>query len=93
MYFITITNGSEHTVTLLGRKWVVDHDDGSHLVIEGDKIVGETPRLAPGEQFSYNSYHVTGCNATAQGSFHGVDELGRRVHVLLPAFTMSLPVA
>ncbi len=81
VYFITITNGSEHTVTLLGRKWVVDHADGSHLVIEGDKIVGETPRLAPGEQFSYNSYHVTGCDATAQGSFHGVDELGRRVHV------------
>ena len=93
VYFITITNGSEHTVTLLGRKWVVDHADGSHLVIEGDKIVGETPRLAPGEQFSYNSYHVTGCDATAQGSFHGVDELGRRVHVLLPPFTMSIPVA
>jgi ApaG protein len=92
VYFITITNGSEHTVTLLGRKWVVDHADGSHLVIEGDKIVGETPRLAPGEQFSYNSYHVTGCDAAAQGSFHGVDELGRRVHVLLPAFTMTIPV-
>jgi ApaG protein len=91
VYFITITNGSERTVTLLGRKWVVEHADGSHLVIEGDKIVGETPRLAPGEQFSYNSYHVTGCNATAHGSFHGVDESGQRVHVLLPAFTMTIP--
>ena len=91
VYFITITNGSDRTVTLLGRKWVVEHADGSHLVIEGDKIVGETPRLAPGEQFSYNSYHVTGCNATAHGSFHGVDEAGQRVHVLLPAFTMTIP--
>ena len=91
VYFITITNGSERTVTLLGRKWVVEHTDGSHLVIEGDKIVGETPRLAPGEQFSYNSYHVTGCNATAHGSFHGVDESGQRVHVLLPTFTMTIP--
>ena len=91
VYFITIRNGSDHTVTLLGRKWVVEHADGSRLVIEGDKIVGETPRLAPGEEFSYNSYHVTGCNATAHGSFHGVDELGRRVHVLLPAFTMTIP--
>jgi ApaG protein len=93
VYFITITNGSDRTVTLLGRKWVVDHADGSHLVIEGDKIVGETPRLAPGEQFSYNSYHVTGCNATAHGSFHGVDEAGERVHVLLPAFTMTIPAS
>ncbi len=91
VYFITIQNSSDHTVTLLGRKWVVEHADGSQLVIEGDKIVGETPRLAPGEQFSYNSYHVTGCDATARGSFHGIDEQGRRIHVLLPAFAMTIP--
>jgi ApaG protein len=93
VYFITIRNGSDHTITLLGRKWVVEHADGSRLVIEGDKIVGETPRLAPGEEFSYNSYHVTGCDATARGSFHGVDEQGRRIYVLLPPFSMVIPVA
>jgi ApaG protein len=91
VYFVTIRNGSDRTITLLGRKWVVVHADGTRLVIEGDKIVGETPRLAPGEQFSYNSYHVTGCDAEAHGSFHGVDDLGNRVHVILPAFEMSIP--
>ena len=48
-YYITIRNASEHTVTLLGRKWVVEHADGTRQVTEGDKIVGETPRLAPGD--------------------------------------------
>lgn len=91
VYFITIHNSSDHTITLLGRKWIILHADGSRLVIEGDKIVGETPRLGPGEQFSYNSYHVTGCDAEAHGSFHGMDDLGRKVHVLLPAFEMSIP--
>jgi ApaG protein len=91
VYFITIRNGSDRTVTLLGRKWVIEHADGSRLVVEGDKIVGETPRLAPGEQFSYNSYHVTGCDAKACGSFHGVDDLGRKVHVLLPVFELIVP--
>ncbi|MBC7369836.1 MAG: ApaG domain [Undibacterium sp.] len=91
VYFITIRNGSEHTVTLLGRKWVIEHADGSRLVIEGDKIVGEAPRLTPGEQFSYNSYHVAGCDARACGCFHGVDELGRKIHVPLPPFSLSLP--
>ena len=91
VYFITITNGSAHTVTLLGRKWVVTQSDGSQLVVEGDKIVGETPRLAPGEQFSYNSYHVTADSARTQGSFHGVDDLGRLVHVVLPAFELLVP--
>jgi ApaG protein len=93
VYFITIHNASELTVTLLGRKWVVLHVDGTRLVIEGDKIVGETPRLGPGEQFSYNSYHVTGCDASASGCFHGVDENGERIHVLLPPFEMNIPRA
>ncbi|HVU34353.1 MAG TPA: ApaG domain [Opitutaceae bacterium] len=93
VYFITIRNASDRAVTLLGRKWVVLHDDGTRLVIEGDKIVGETPRLGPGEQFSYNSYHVTGMDARAHGSFHGVDEFGNRVHVILPPFEMTIPRA
>lgn len=91
VYFITIKNGSDRRVTLMGRKWVIEQVDGSQIVIEGDKIVGETPRLAPGEHFTYNSYHCTGCNARALGSFHGVDELGERIHVLLPPFDIIIP--
>ncbi|QYM80591.1 ApaG domain [Horticoccus luteus] len=91
VYFITIQNRSPRTVTLLGRKWIIEQSDGTRLVIEGDRIVGETPRLPPGEQFSYNSYHVTGCAARAFGSFHGVDEMNRRVHVVLPPFDLVIP--
>jgi ApaG protein len=91
VYFITIRNDSDRTVTLLGRKWLIKQADGSQLVIEGDKIVGETPRLAPGEHFSYNSYHVTNGSARAAGSFHGVDEFGGRVHVRLAPFDLEIP--
>jgi ApaG protein len=93
VYFVTITNTSDRTVTLVGRKWVIEHADGSRMVVEGDKIVGETPRLAPGEAFSYNSYHVTGCDARAHGCFHGLDDKGQRIHVLLPGFDMIIPRA
>lgn len=91
VYFITIHNGSDETVELLGRKWVVQQADGERLVIEGDKIVGETPCLVPGESFSYNSYHVTGCDARVVGSFHGVTGSGQRIHVILPPFDMRIP--
>lgn len=91
VYFVTIRNGSEHTVTLMGRKWVLTRADGGREVLEGEGIVGERPRLEPGEVFSYNSYHVTGeAETVAQGSFHGTDELGRPVHVVLPAFMMRV---
>lgn len=91
VYFVTISNTSERTVTLLGRKWVIENRDGTCEVVEGDRIVGETPRIEPGEKFSYNSYHVTGMDAVAHGCFHGIDDLGRRVHVALPAFPMHIP--
>ena len=90
VYFITILNESERVVTLLGRKWVLAHDDGRREIIEGEKIVGESPRLEPGEVFSYNSYHVTGGPVPAHGSFHGIDETGARIHVQLPPFKMAV---
>ncbi|HWA27815.1 MAG TPA: ApaG domain [Lacunisphaera sp.] len=93
IYFLTIRNDSDRTVTLLGRKWIIEHEDGTQLVVEGDKIVGETPTLAPGEHFSYNSYHVGHCDARAHGSFHGVDADGAHVFVRIPAFDMIVPPA
>ncbi len=90
--YITIKNASERTVTLLGRKWVVEHADGTSLVVEGDKIVGRDAAAGSRrEQFSYNSHHVTGGDARAHGSFHGVDETGQRVHVILPPFDLQVP--
>ena len=91
IYFLTISNESDLTVTLLGRKWVIENADGTRLVVEGDKIVGETPTLAPGEHFSYNSYHVGASNARAYGSFHGLDEAGHRIFVRIPAFDLVVP--
>lgn len=91
IYHLTIHNGSAHTITLVGRKWILEHPDGTNLVIEGDKIVGETPRLEPGARFSYNSYHVTALPAKAMGSFHGHDDAGRRIFVRIPAFDLQIP--
>src|SRR5437667_187521 len=35
VYFITIRNDSDETVTIKGRKWVVSDADGHQLVVEG----------------------------------------------------------
>ncbi len=91
VYFVTIYNGSSVAVDLIGRKWVLEQVDGERIVLEGDKIVGETPHLEPGESFAYNSYHITSCDARVVGSFHGRDELGHAVHALLPPFDMKIP--
>ena len=91
VYFLTIWNRSDRRVLLLGRKWIVIDASGNRLVVEGDKIVGHTPDLAPGDHFSYNSFHLTAGDARAEGSFHGLDADGRRVHVRIPPFIMQVP--
>ena len=91
VYFLTIINESPLAITLLGRKWVIHNQDGETLVIEGEKIVGETPSLQTGEKFSYNSFHLTAGDAVAQGSFHGVTGDGLPIHTRTPPIVMRIP--
>ena len=92
VYFLSIRNDSAVTVTIKGRKWVVRHDDGTSLVVEGDGVVGEFPVIAPGEHFSYNSRHVISTRtAIAEGAYLGVDETGRRIVVRIPRFDLVVP--
>ncbi len=91
IYFLTIRNNSNRMVTLIARKWVINNFDGNTLVIEGDKIVGQTPKIAPGDKFSYNSYHLTSVSGRAHGSFHGIDDTQQHIHVKIPLFEMLIP--
>lgn len=91
IYFLSVENRSDRTVTLLARKWVLTFESGEKLVVEGDKIVGETPTLKPGESFTYNSFHLVGEDAEATGAFFGLDEFGERIHTRIPMFELIVP--
>ncbi|MHA3771418.1 ApaG domain-containing protein [Verrucomicrobiota bacterium sgz303538] len=93
VYFITIHNNSSETVTIRGRKWVVTDAEDQSVVVEGDGVVGKFPHLAPGEHFSYNSYHVIGSRSVAEGAFFGVTDSGEPVYTRIPRFTMEVPDA
>jgi ApaG protein len=54
-YRITIRNQGEETVQLMRRRWLIRDSLGPERVVEGPGVVGETPSLAPGEEFSYTS--------------------------------------
>ena len=60
-------------------------------MVEGEKIVGESPIIPSGETFSYNSYHVTHLSAEAYGSFHGTDEFKNRIHINMKPFRLNIP--
>lgn len=90
VYFISIRNDSDEEVTILGRKWVVQEGE-EIVVVEGDGVVGQTPTLAPGGHFSYNSYHVTSGDAVVEGAFFGRVADGTRVFTRIPEFRLEVP--
>jgi ApaG protein len=94
VYFITIHNDSDLTVTIRGRKWVVTNERGEITAVEGDGVVGEFPVIEPGHHFSYNSFHLLNSRqAAAEGSYLGVDDLGRRILTRIPRFEMVVPTS
>ena len=92
VYAISIHNDTDLPVTIKGRKWVVTSDRGEVTAVEGDGVVGKSPSIEPGQTFSYRSYHLLNTRwAVAEGSYLGVDALGRRILTRIPRFEMVLP--
>ena len=93
-YTITITNVGDEPARLLRRRWVITDAEGRVEHVEGDGVVGETPRLAPGEQFSYTS----GCPlrtpfGSMSGTYAMVRDDGRAFDADVPEFRLLQPHA
>ncbi|QSR85246.1 ApaG domain [Methylacidimicrobium sp. B4] len=89
-YYLSIRNGSDRTVRLQGRKWVLtDEETGERVVIEGEGIVGSFPELRPGGKFCYSSYHLYRQATLAEGAYFGQDDGGRAIVVGVPPFRMA----
>lgn len=91
-YHITITNTGSEPAQLLSRHWIITDGSGERQEVRGEGVVGEQPRLAPGEQFRYTSGSVL---KTAVGTMHGsyqmVAEDGTRFEAEIPPFTLAMP--
>ena len=59
-YTIEVANTGTETVQLVSRYWRITDARGKVEEVRGPGVVGETPRLKPGEAFRYTS----GCPLT-----------------------------
>ena len=94
-YRIRIENRSERQVRLLSRHWEIVDSLAARRTVDGPGVVGETPLLAPGEQFAYTS-HCDLRSGFGRMSGHytmEVTEDGQRFEVEIPAFELLAPVA
>jgi ApaG protein len=91
-YRIVIENQSDLTVRLVHRYWHITDQNGLVDEVEGPGVVGEQPRLQPGDTYEYSS----GCPLdTPSGLMFGHYEMrtdeGETFQVVIPAFSLDSP--
>ncbi len=89
-YHVRIENRGEAPVQLRSRHWIIVDGEGDRQEVRGDGVVGEQPRLSPGEHFEYTS----GCFLkTPHGAMHGTYRMAREdgthFEATIAAFSLS----
>lgn len=91
-YTVTIKNMGAVTAQVVSRHWVITDGSGHEREVRGEGVVGEQPRIKPGEGFRYTSGAIL---ETPVGSMHGsyslVAEDGTAFNADIPAFTLAVP--
>lgn len=76
-YRVRIENVGDVPRKLLRRHWVITDANGERREVRGDGVVGEQPRLAPGEIHEYRSMcDLPTAWGTMEGSYDFVDDAG-----------------
>ena len=91
-YEITLRNLGMMPVRLQTRHWVITDANGKVEEVRGPGVVGEQPRLQPGEEYRYTSGAVLETQVgTMRGAylFHADD--GTDFEVPIPEFVLSVP--
>jgi len=91
-YTITISNEGSVPARLVSRHWIITDANGEDREVRGDGVVGEQPRLQPGETYSYTSGSLL---QTPIGSMRGTYQMladdGHRFDARIPPFTLARP--
>ncbi|RME64021.1 MAG: Co2+/Mg2+ efflux protein ApaG, partial [Alphaproteobacteria bacterium] len=91
-YHIRISNHASQPVQLRRRYWRITDARGQVQEVRGEGVIGEQPRLAPGDSFEYDSGVPL---ATPSGFMTGHYEMERADGVALiveiPTFSLDAP--
>ncbi len=91
-YTITIRNTGTATAQLISRHWIITDSNGKVQEVKGLGVVGEQPKLAPGESYEYTSGAAIATPVgTMRGSYQMVGEDGTKFDAPIPEFTLSIP--
>jgi len=93
-YTVQISNGGSAGARLLRRHWVITNARGEREEVEGDGVVGQQPRIEPGQSFQYTSFCVL---QTQLGQMRGTYTMERADGTTFDAeiapFALAVPAA
>lgn len=91
-YTVKIANEGLATAQLRTRHWVITDGRGVVEEVRGDGVVGEQPRLAPGQTFQYTSGCVLQTSVgTMHGSYRFHREDGSTFDATIAPFSLASP--
>lgn len=91
-YTITIENHSDEAAQLLNRHWFITDSNNQIQEVKGTGVVGQQPRILPGDSFSYSSAAVLETQAgTMEGNYEMQNDNGEIFNVPIPAFALTRP--
>lgn len=91
-YSIRILNRGKIAARLVARHWRITDGNGEVQHVDGDGVIGEQPRLRPGEDFRYTSGVMLGTeHGTMQGHYDMVADDGTEFVAPIAAFVLSIP--
>jgi len=88
-YDIRIENVADHAAQLRTRRWLIHDDAVGDTVVEGEGVVGEQPRLMPGQVHEYRSFCVLKApSGWMEGVYRFVRDDSTSFEAVIPRFTL-----
>lgn len=93
-YTVRISNGGPGGAQLLRRHWIITDARGEREEVKGDGVIGQQPRIEPGQSFQYTSFCVL---KTPLGQMRGTYTMQREDGTTFDAeiapFALAVPAA
>ncbi|MCX7362197.1 MAG: Co2+/Mg2+ efflux protein ApaG [Alphaproteobacteria bacterium] len=91
-YKVRIENKGDVAVQLRSRHWRITDALGRRQEVKGPGVIGQTPRLKPGESFEYTSgTPLSTSSGIMGGTYQMVSDTGENFDIEIPTFSLDTP--
>lgn len=93
-YKMRITNKSNFAAQLMSRHWIITDGHGKVEEVRGAGVVGQQPKILPGESFEYESAcPLTTKSGSMRGFYQFMGKQGQTFEIEVPEFFLIAPSA